>query len=110
MPLPWVFEWGALRRIDPEACARMSELFRGWIGQRLDMRWLWLALFLALCPWVTNTLRQLVWARHFLSVADSSRDLAYARALLDGTEDVPGLAVDTDLRWQIVMALASVGA
>jgi hypothetical protein len=40
MPLPWVFDWGALRNIDPEACARMSELFRSWIGQKLDLRWL----------------------------------------------------------------------
>ncbi|CAG1019335.1 hypothetical protein BURC_04209 [Burkholderiaceae bacterium] len=40
MPLPWVFDWGALRSIDPEASARMSELFRTWIGQKLDMRWL----------------------------------------------------------------------
>jgi len=40
MPLPWVFDWGQLSSIDPEACARMSELFRGWIGQKLDMRWL----------------------------------------------------------------------
>jgi hypothetical protein len=40
MPLPWVFDWGSLRSIDPEACARMSELFRTWIGQKLDMRWL----------------------------------------------------------------------
>lgn len=40
MPLPWVFDWGHLRSIDPEACARMSELFRTWIGQRLDMRWI----------------------------------------------------------------------
>jgi len=40
MPLPWVFEWGALRSIEPEACARLSELFRTWIGQKLDMRWL----------------------------------------------------------------------
>ena len=40
MPLPWVFDFGALRSIDAEACARMSELFRSWIGQRLDMRWL----------------------------------------------------------------------
>ncbi|MDQ3897536.1 MAG: ERAP1-like C-terminal domain-containing protein, partial [Actinomycetota bacterium] len=54
--------------------------------------------------------RQLIWARHFLSVADSAEDLAYIRALLDGTEEVPGLAVDTDLRWQMVMTLASVGA
>jgi len=54
--------------------------------------------------------RQLIWARHFQSVADSPGDLAYARGILDGTEEVPGLAVDTDLRWQIVMTLASIGA
>jgi aminopeptidase N len=53
--------------------------------------------------------RQLIWARHFVSVAERPEDLAYARALLDGTEEVPGLAVDTDLRWQIVMALAAEG-
>jgi hypothetical protein len=40
MPLPWVFDWSALRSIDAEACARLSELFRNWIGQALDMRWL----------------------------------------------------------------------
>ena len=40
MPLPWVFDWAALRSIDAEACARLSELFRNWIGQDLDMRWL----------------------------------------------------------------------
>ena len=40
MPLPWVFDWTGLRSIDAEACGRLSELFRGWIPQRLDMRWL----------------------------------------------------------------------
>jgi hypothetical protein len=40
MPLPWVFDWSALRSIDAEACGRLSELFRSWIGQELDMRWL----------------------------------------------------------------------
>ena len=40
MPLPWVFDWAALRGIDAEACARLSELFRSWMPQRLDMRWL----------------------------------------------------------------------
>ena len=40
MPLPWVFDWSAMRRIDAEACARLSELFRNWITQDLDMRWL----------------------------------------------------------------------
>ena len=40
MPLPWVFDWTGLRSIDAEACGRLSELFRRWIPQRLDMRWL----------------------------------------------------------------------
>lgn len=40
MPLPWVFDWSSLQSIDAEACARMSELFRGWINEPLDMRWL----------------------------------------------------------------------
>jgi hypothetical protein len=40
MPLPWVFDWSALLSIDTEAAARLSELFRSWIPQPLDMRWL----------------------------------------------------------------------
>jgi hypothetical protein len=40
MPLPWVFDWNGLKSIDAEACARLSELFRYWIPQQLDMRWL----------------------------------------------------------------------
>jgi hypothetical protein len=40
MPLPWVFDWSALKGIDVEGCARLSELFRRWIAQELDMRWL----------------------------------------------------------------------
>ncbi len=40
MPLPWVFDWSALKHIEAEACARLSELFRYWIPQQLDMRWL----------------------------------------------------------------------
>ena len=54
--------------------------------------------------------RQLIWARHFLSVADSPADLGLARGILDGSVEMPGLAVDTDLRWQVVMTLASKGA
>jgi len=40
MPLPWVFDWSALARIDGPACARLDELFGQWIDQSLDMRWL----------------------------------------------------------------------
>jgi hypothetical protein len=40
MPMPWVFDWTALRAVDPEACASLSALFRHWIPQEIDMRWL----------------------------------------------------------------------
>ena len=40
MPLPWVFDWSALRAVDPEACASLSALFRNWITQPIEMRWL----------------------------------------------------------------------
>ncbi len=40
MPLPWVFDWSALRIIDPEAAMQMSAVFRLWAGQQLEMRWL----------------------------------------------------------------------
>lgn len=40
MPLPWVFDWSNLTGIDAEGAARLSELFRSWISQKLEMRWL----------------------------------------------------------------------
>ncbi|MFN2505804.1 MAG: aminopeptidase N [Acidimicrobiales bacterium] len=53
--------------------------------------------------------RQLVWARALLGSGDGPEDLAWARGLLDGSVEVEGLAVDTDLRWDIVGTLASHG-
>ncbi|QPF75708.1 hypothetical protein G8A07_24190 [Roseateles sp. DAIF2] len=40
LPMPWVLDWAALRRLDTEGCARLRELFRGWASQQVDMRWL----------------------------------------------------------------------
>lgn len=40
MPLPWVFDFGALRGIDAEAAMQLSTLFRLWAGQVLEMRWI----------------------------------------------------------------------
>ncbi len=40
LPLPWVFDWSALQRVEPEAATQLSELFRHWAGEPLDMRWL----------------------------------------------------------------------
>ena len=54
--------------------------------------------------------RQLVWARLLLDVGDGPGAEAFARALLDGSAAVPGLVVDTDLRWHVVTALAAAGA
>ena len=39
MPLPWVFDWQNLRRIDAEAATQLSALFRVWAGQPLELRW-----------------------------------------------------------------------
>ena len=40
LPLPWVFDWSALQSVEPEAASHMSELFRQWAPEALDMRWL----------------------------------------------------------------------
>lgn len=40
LPLPWVFDWSALQSVDPEAATQLSELFRQWAMEPLDMRWL----------------------------------------------------------------------
>ena len=40
MPLPWVFDWAALSSVDAEAATQLSELFRHWATQSLEMRWL----------------------------------------------------------------------
>ena len=40
LPLPWVFDWSALKGVDPEAATQLSDLFRQWAGEPLDMRWL----------------------------------------------------------------------
>jgi aminopeptidase N len=53
---------------------------------------------------------QLAWARAFIGAAESGPHVALARGLLDGTEELKGLAVDTDLRWHIVTSLAAAGA
>jgi len=52
---------------------------------------------------------QLAWFRHWAALAHGSEDLELLRAVLDGAEHFPGLAVDTDLRWAIVIALAHAG-
>jgi len=40
MPLPWVFDWSALRSVDAEAATQLSVLCRMWATQALEMRWI----------------------------------------------------------------------
>ncbi|MBP0461409.1 aminopeptidase N [Streptomyces montanisoli] len=52
---------------------------------------------------------QLAWARAFAATARTPQQLRLLRALLDGTETIGGLAVDTELRWAFVQRLAATG-
>ena len=52
---------------------------------------------------------QLVWSRCFIGAAQSGEHQGLVRGLLDGTERIEGLAIDTDLRWLIVRSLAAAG-
>ena len=52
---------------------------------------------------------QLAWARAFFGLARTPEHRAAALGVLDGTLAIEGLAVDTELRWQIVRALAAGG-
>jgi ABC-type transporter Mla MlaB component len=40
LPLPWVFDWSELKRVDADAAGQLSELLRHWAGQSIEMRWL----------------------------------------------------------------------
>jgi hypothetical protein len=40
LPLPWVFDWSAVKSVEPEAATQLADLFRLWSGDALDMRWL----------------------------------------------------------------------
>ncbi|WP_263170425.1 aminopeptidase N [Streptomyces sp. SCSIO ZS0520] len=52
---------------------------------------------------------QLAWARAFAATARTPEQLDILEQLLDGTDTVEGLVVDTELRWAFVQRLAAVG-
>jgi hypothetical protein len=35
-----VIDWSGVRRVEAEAASQLSELFKQWAGESLDMRWL----------------------------------------------------------------------
>ncbi|MFN2589546.1 MAG: aminopeptidase N, partial [Actinomycetota bacterium] len=53
---------------------------------------------------------QLAWARAFAAAGHSPDHVRILHGLLDGTEEIDGLAIDTDLRWHLVRSLAAAGA
>ena len=52
---------------------------------------------------------QLQLARAFASAAVTDEQLAIVRGLLDGTEQLDGLTIDTDLRWHLLHRLVAAG-
>ncbi|WP_344531847.1 aminopeptidase N [Streptomyces albiaxialis] len=52
---------------------------------------------------------QLAWARALASAARTDAQLDLLAGLLDGSETIEGLAVDTDLRWALLGRLAATG-
>ncbi|MEU9035524.1 aminopeptidase N [Streptomyces sp. NPDC048352] len=52
---------------------------------------------------------QLAWARAFAATARTEGQLSYLAALLDGSAEVEGLVVDTELRWAFLERLAATG-
>ncbi|MGW8554267.1 aminopeptidase N [Streptomyces tubercidicus] len=52
---------------------------------------------------------QLAWARAFAASARTDDQLDLLQGLLDGTEEIAGLAVDTELRWGLLQRLAATG-
>jgi aminopeptidase N len=52
---------------------------------------------------------QLAWARAFAATARTDEQLALLSGLLDGSEEIPGLVVDDELRWAFLERLAATG-
>ncbi|RKE21625.1 aminopeptidase N [Streptomyces sp. TLI_171] len=52
---------------------------------------------------------QLAWARALSAAARTDGQLALLAGLLDGSESIEGLAVDTELRWALLVRLVATG-
>jgi aminopeptidase N len=52
---------------------------------------------------------QLLWMRSFAAAARSAEHLDLIRGVLTGTEVVPGLRVDTEMRWALLWSLVALG-
>ncbi|AGP57825.1 aminopeptidase N [Streptomyces rapamycinicus NRRL 5491] len=52
---------------------------------------------------------QLAWARAFTATARTDAQLDLVSGLLEGTETIEGLVIDTELRWALLVRLAATG-
>jgi aminopeptidase N len=52
---------------------------------------------------------QLLWTFAFIGAARDPKEVEWVRGLLDGTTSPPGLAVDFQVRWAAIKALATIG-
>ncbi|HSR83105.1 MAG TPA: aminopeptidase N [Streptosporangiaceae bacterium] len=75
------------------AVAQLEDALRGWL--------------LAAPP---GSDHQVAWAKALAGVATSTASTDLLARLMAGTESIDGLAVDTDLRWELLHRLASRGA
>jgi hypothetical protein len=39
LPMPWVFDWGAVDEVQIDAAIQLRQLFRHWATQQVDQRW-----------------------------------------------------------------------
>jgi aminopeptidase N len=53
---------------------------------------------------------QLLWVLTFIDAARAQPDIAWVRGLLDGKTKLKGLAIDFNVQWSAVKALAAIGA
>jgi aminopeptidase N len=79
----------------------------GWRASGLALMAASLRGLLAVVP--AGSDEQLAYLRAFAGVAASADDLALLAGLLDGSERLDGLSVDTDLRWALLARLVSRG-
>jgi len=40
LPMPWVFDWGALDEVEIEAAIQLRQVLRHWAQQQVDQRWI----------------------------------------------------------------------
>jgi len=40
LPMPWVFDWGALDAVEIDAAIQLRQLLRSWAPQQIDQRWI----------------------------------------------------------------------